>query len=144
MYFGVSRLVDLPEYHIWRGMFRRCTASTNKDFKHYGGRGISIHPEWLDLRIFVEDVGRRPEGYTLERIENDKGYAPGNVKWIPASDQNLNKRNSHFVDYEGKKLTLSQFCTLPSAVNQYTLKSRIAMGWAPKDALTKPVRRIMR
>lgn len=84
-----------PEYSIWSAILRRCTKKEDKAWKHYGGRGITICERWLDYRNFISDVGRRPEPHlTLDRIDNNKGYEPGNVRWATRDVQNRNSRRN--------------------------------------------------
>lgn len=90
-----------PLYLIYNDMKKRCINPGHKRYSDYGGRGISVHPEWVDdFWAFVRDVGERPEGKTqggraywqLDRIDNDGHYEPGNVRWASPSEQALNKR----------------------------------------------------
>ena len=82
-------------YHAWNGMVQRCTNHKNKRYKNYGGRGITVCEEWLDIRNFVtwaEKTYPNIEGYTLDRINNDKGYSPENCTWSDKTAQVLNRR----------------------------------------------------
>ena len=86
-----------PLYGTWYGMVRRCTVPTAREYPDYGGRGITVCEQWLGLPDgllrFVADVGERPEGWTLDRIDNDGGYEPDNVKWATPKQQNGNRRS---------------------------------------------------
>ena len=82
-------------YHTWRQMVQRCTNPKIKVYKDYGGRGISVCEEWLNIRNFVdwaEKTHPNQEGYTLDRINNDKGYSPENCTWSDKTTQNINQR----------------------------------------------------
>lgn len=82
-----------PEYAIWLSIRQRCLKVTHKDFPDYGGRGITLAEEWYEFNAFISAVGRRPyPWYTIERVDNDKGYCPGNVIWADQSTQNANRR----------------------------------------------------
>lgn len=82
-----------PEYQAWLDMRRRCGNPTHKDYRHYGGRGITVCPAWLQsFNTFLADMGSRPTGLTLERIDNDRGYEPGNCKWATRKEQRHNSR----------------------------------------------------
>ena len=83
-------MCDTPTYNSWRAMKERCTNPNNSHYKHYGGRGITIFPKWLEFTGFWEDMGTRPEGYSLERIDNDKDYHPDNCKWADEYEQAAN------------------------------------------------------
>ncbi len=79
-------------YTAWSNMWQRCTNKWNEDYKNYGGRGITVCSEWRDFTVFLKDAGESPEGLTLDRIENDKGYYKENCRWVTRAVQNENKR----------------------------------------------------
>ena len=82
-------------YHTWNSMIQRCIKPSNKNYKNYGARGITICEEWLDVANFVawaEATHPNIEGYTLDRIDNDKGYSPENCRWADNTTQNINQR----------------------------------------------------
>ena len=82
-------------YQTWYGMLQRCTNSIREDYKYYGARGVVVCEEWLDVRNFVawsESTYPNIEGYTLDRINNDKGYSPENCRWVDRATQGLNQR----------------------------------------------------
>ena len=84
-------------YHIWKGILRRCNNPKNKDYKNYGARGITVCEEWLDVTNFVawcEETYPNIKGYSLDRIDNDKGYSPENCRWADKVTQNTNQRKS--------------------------------------------------
>jgi hypothetical protein len=85
----------MAEYECWVSMRSRCRSPKNKNYKHYGGRGIRVCERWEEsFENFIADMGPRPQGrYSIERIDNDGNYEPSNCKWIPLSEQSKN-RNS--------------------------------------------------
>ena len=86
-------------YSSWRSMKDRCLNPSAKDYPKYGGSGITLSPEWASsFEAFLRDVGLRPEGTSLDRIDGQKGYEPGNVRWATPTEQNRNKRNFVVVD----------------------------------------------
>ena len=82
-----------PLYHTYMSMLARCFDVNHKSYHHYGGRGITVCDEWLnDFWMFVYHMGKRPEGTSLDRVDNDYIYCPENCRWATASEQRLNKR----------------------------------------------------
>jgi hypothetical protein len=79
-------------YQAWARMRQRCTNKKTKDYVHYGGRGITICERWDNFKNFLNDMGERPEGYSLDRIDNSKGYSPENCRWSSQRQQILNSR----------------------------------------------------
>ena len=87
------------EYQIWRGMKTRCQNSKSYAYKYYGGRGIQVCKRWQDFRNFFTDMGKRPgPEYSIDRIDNDGNYEPGNCRWATPHEQRVNSRpRSHGV-----------------------------------------------
>lgn len=85
-------MAGTPIYQIWASMIQRCTNSKDKDYKDYGARGITVCKEWLKFEAFFSDMGHRPEGRSLDRRENDKGYSKDNCRWATAVEQANNRR----------------------------------------------------
>ncbi len=82
----------MPTYLTWNGMIQRCTNPKHRRYADYGGRGIKVHPPWRIFDNFLRDVGERPDGKTLDRIDVNGNYEPGNVRWATIKEQNANKR----------------------------------------------------
>lgn len=92
-YHGLSRH---PFYPVWNGMLDRCENPDSTAYHRYGGRGITVCSQWHSAASFIGDIerllGPRPEGCSLDRIDNDQGYEPGNVRWATAVEQSNNRR----------------------------------------------------
>ena len=138
-------------YGTWRQMVQRCTNSKHKNYKNYGGRGIIVCEEWLDIKKFIawaESTHPNIEGYTLDRIDNDKGYNPDNCRWadktMQSVNQRLSKRNTSKVlgvswtsrdkrwvaqiSHMGKKVWIGQFISIEDAIearNNYILVNKL-------------------
>lgn len=125
-----------PLYKTWIGMWQRCTNINNKDYENYGGRGISVCAAWIDIDIFISDVGERPEGATLDREDNDKDYGPNNCRWSTRVEQVRNRRVTLNLTFNGETLTVKQWSE-KLGITYRALYQRInALGWSVEKALT--------
>lgn len=125
------------EYRTWRDMIERCHGShMRREFEAYRSRGIAVCGEWrASYEAFLAHVGRRPgRGYSLDRIDNDRGYEPGNVRWATRSQQQLNKSNTTYVNLDGKRVPMA-LVAKAKAIPQSTVTSRLARGWSPEQAV---------
>lgn len=109
-------------------MLQRCQNPNSCKFPTYGGIGIKVCDEWQSFDNFFKDMGLRPEGMTLDRIDSQKGYGPGNCRWATISQQQNNQKRTIRVVYFGKEYTLSELC-LALEVSKNTLLYRIKTGW---------------
>jgi len=122
-------------------MRQRCLNKNSSGWEYYGGRSIKICARWLkSYRAFLKDMGHRPAGFSLGRIDNEKGYYPKNCRWETQEQQVNNTRASRFIEYEGKRLTLSQWAK-GSGISTLTLWKRLDRGWLMRDAISKPTRK---
>lgn len=125
-------LGNTPIYHTWKGIKYRCFSPNCKDYKNYGGRGITMYPEWKDdFTAFYSYVSTLEhfddEDYTLDRIDNNGGYIPGNLRFANKKTQRINQRRTIFVEYEGVKMCLGE-ASKRSGINKGTLRSRYHAG----------------
>jgi hypothetical protein len=126
-----------PLYARWRGMIARTTHSSHPRFSDYGGRGIEVCERWKSFDRFAEDMGPTfsPE-LTLERVDNDRGYEPGNCRWATVVDQARNKRTSYFVTFRGHTKTIAEWSEL-LGLNYDTVRGRLRkQGWSVERTLT--------
>lgn len=129
---------SLPEYTVWRNIRARCFLKSHPAFKNYGARGISICPEWESFERFIADMGRRPSpDHSLDRIDNGRGYEPGNCRWATQREQCRNKRRNRIVTYRGEKLTLVE-ASERAGIDPITVGTRLHKGWSEERALTEP------
>ncbi len=98
-----------PIHKTWDGMIQRCNNPKNKDYKNWGARGITVCKRWLDFQNFLGDVGDKPAGLSLGRIDNNKGYSKKNCRWETQTEQHNNKRNNVFYRMGGFSMTLPQW-----------------------------------
>jgi hypothetical protein len=126
-------------YSIWKGIKKRCTNKNCKAYKNYGGRGISICDRWSkSFANFVKDMGDRPAGYSIERINNEKGYYPENCKWAGRLEQAANQRSCRYIACNGQIKTCSEWSRNLNG-NKSLVYNRIRLGWEHKKAVTTPV-----
>lgn len=90
-----------PTWYSWSNMVARCTKTYNPAYPRYGGRGITVCERWLGkegFQNFLADMGKKPDGLTIERVDNDQGYGPENCRWATRKEQALNTRNVKLTD----------------------------------------------
>lgn len=126
----------IPEFKSWIAARARCK---NKNNPNYGGRGITMCPRWYNsFKEFLVDLGACPEGYSLERKDNNKGYWPGNCKWASDIDQANNKRNNRLLTFKGKTQSLSQWAR-ELGLTDHAIRGRLdLLHWTVEKALETP------
>jgi hypothetical protein len=127
-------------YGIWHGMRTRCSNVNSEDYPDYGGRGIRVCERWQDdFEAFAADMGEPPPGTTIDRINNDGNYDPGNCRWATRAEQSRNTRRNRIIEFKGKRLCVAEWAReigmLPDR-----LATRLHRGWPIARALTTPVR----
>lgn len=107
MTYVTHNMTKTRTYKSWESMKQRCNNANSVDYHRYGGRGIYVCSRWNDsFENFIADMGARPEGKTLDRIENSKGYEPNNCKWSTATEQQENRRTNPTISYQGRTITV--------------------------------------
>lgn len=126
-----------PTYLSWRGMLGRCYNKRDPFYQAYGGRGIVVCKRWRFSFInFLEDMGKRPIGMTLDRIKNNENYTPANCQWATPKQQARNRRDSRHIIHDGKSKTIAEWAEI-FGLSQDTLRCRIAAGWDTETALMR-------
>lgn len=122
-------------YSTWVNMKQRCNNKKSISYKWYGAKGISYDNRWEIFSNFLEDMGDKPDGMTLERIDNNKGYSKENCKWSTRLEQSLNKSWTIYLTYKGKKMTLHEWAKYRN-IEYMTLYTRIRVyRWDTERAL---------
>jgi hypothetical protein len=118
-------------------MKTRCYNENNEHYARYGERGIRICDRWLNsFENFVEDMGECPKGFTIERIDNNGSYEPGNCRWATTAEQNVNKRNNWNLQYNGLNLNRKHWATI-SGIPFGTLRSQLKRGLSLAECFHK-------
>lgn len=125
-----------PTYSVWCAIHSRCKAASGKSKKLYADRGIRVCARWRVYANFLEDMGLRPEGTSIDRINNALGYEPGNCRWATPKQQALNRRSNVILEYNGETLHLTQWSE-KLGISYSAITNRLKRGWSIEDALTK-------
>jgi len=132
---ATHRLSHTPMWICWQAMKRRCLNTTSKSYPNYGGRGITVCERWLhDVAAFAADMGPRPYGYTIERIDNDGNYEPANCRWATRAEQLRNTRRNNYVTVNGTRMTIAE-AAREVGVGRTTIEARLRKGWTEQAAL---------
>ncbi len=117
-------------YRVWDSMVRRCHNPNHRAFANYGGRGIRVCEEWRDYRNFKAwaNTSGYAQGLTIDRIDNDNGYAPGNCRWATRKQQQNNRRCCVYVEHDGRRLTLTEWSEVLGVPRQNVRKHLEAMN----------------
>ena len=132
-----------PIHVLWKGMHARCRDKNHVQYPDYGGRGIKVCKRWsgkTGFAFFMEDMGPRPEGFTIERKNNNGGYSPGNCCWAPAAAQGRNKRNNLMLTAFGRTQCLAAWSEEYGMGRGKLYHRIVAMKLDPETALTLPSR----
>lgn len=140
------RVRDMAEYGIWCDMRRRCTDPSRNSYKNYGARGIKVCERWNSFKTFLSDMGPRPsKKHSLERIDNEGNYEPGNCRWATKIEQSLNKSSNLIITAFGRTGPLGSFIPALSGRGENSrhykrVWERIRLrGWDAERALTAPL-----
>lgn len=129
-----------PTHGVWDAMKQRCLNPNNIAFANYGGRGISVCDRWKTFSNFHDDMGEKPPGMELDRIDVNGNYEPGNCRWATKKENNRNKRRTYMVTYEGRVMPLVE-CAEIVGMCRAVLRGRLDSGWDLHKAITTPVQK---
>lgn len=122
-------------YIVWGAMRQRCLNPNNPKYPRYGGRGIRICERWDSFENFLADMGERPPGSSLDRINNDGNYEPGNCRWATPREQQQNRSSNRNITVRGRKACLIEWSRI-TMIDRATIRGRIRRGWSPERAIS--------
>lgn len=128
-----------PEWRSWNCMIQRCTLKSHDSYPNYGGRGVVVCERWMSFVSFLADMGRKPSRkHTIDRMDTNGNYEPGNCRWATPAEQARNRRNSIYVEHNGESLTTGEWSArLGASAN--LVRERLLRGWSSADAVSIPV-----
>lgn len=129
------------EFHTWASMIKRCSNPAADDYQRYGGRGISVCERWANsFETFLSDMGPKlSPKHSIDRINNNGNYEPGNCRWLTEKDQQRNRRDNRQVEFNGRTQCISAWAEELGVVES-RIRYRLNRGWTAARALTEPVR----
>ncbi len=127
-------------YGTWKSMIDRCYNPDSRDFKDYGGRGIKVCNEWHELASFVAAMGPKSKGQSIDRLDENGNYEPGNCRWTDALGQGEHKRNNAIVTHRGVQRHVASVWR-EAGIKESTFYNRLNAGMTPDQATALPVRK---
>lgn len=121
-------------YNSWAQMRSRCNNKNVPEFKHYGGRGIKVCDRWASFELFLADMGERPPGTSIDRLDVNGDYRQDNCRWATRREQSLNTTRSRRIAASGIEMTLSEWAEA-TGLTPNCIRSRIKRGWTPEQAV---------
>lgn len=121
-------------YGIWQAFRDRCNNPNRKDYKYYGGKGLTYDPSWNSFEQFLLDMGECPKGMTLDRIDNDKGYSKNNCRWASRHQQSYNSSRIRWIEIDGVTRSASDWIR-EANIAHTTFYKRLKNGYSEKEAL---------
>ena len=132
-------MANSATYRVWSGILSRCKTASASGYANYGGRGIGVCERWLSFENFISDMGEKPDGMSIDRINSDDDYSPDNCRWASRKEQNRNQRDLLYLTLNGKTQCASAWSE-ELGINAGTIRSRIRYGWSDDRILTTPSR----
>lgn len=131
-------MTNTPTYRIWSAMHDRCRNPANRFFHRYGGRGVKVCERWGGpdgFANFLADMGEKPSGLSIDRIDNDGHYTPENCRWATTGQQTSNRASTRLITFDGETMMLKAWAQR-IGISPTTLSLRLKRGWPLADALT--------
>jgi hypothetical protein len=125
-----------PTYNTWQRMKQRCYDKNYPDYPDYGAKGITICARWMRVENFVADMGMRPAGKTIDRIDNTKGYFPGNCRWATPREQTLNRSMTRWITFRGQTMCLADWARAFGMTKEKLHQRIYRSKWSVERALT--------
>lgn len=133
-------MTGTPIFRSWESMKSRCLNPNDPSYDRYGGRGIKVCKSWTSsFESFYADMGSRPKGKSLDRVDNSRNYTPKNCKWSTPKEQAANRRSTRFLTYKGKSHALAVLAE-KFGISNARLIWRLDAGWSAEKALQTPIR----
>jgi hypothetical protein len=126
---GTHKESGTPEYHAWEAMLARCNNPKCPEFCNYGARGITVCERWSKYEAFKEDMSARPHGMSIDRIDNNSGYGPGNCRWATMKQQQQNKRTNRMIFHNGLNLCIQAWAE-KTGIPATTIHNRLNKQWS--------------
>lgn len=128
-------MCSTPTYKSWNAAIQRCCNKNDPSYPRYGGRGVRMHEAWRhDFNAFLSDMGERPDGKTLDRIDVNGNYEPGNCRWATASEQARNRSSGLFVEFAGKRTRVIDLCE-QHGYDYRRVVQRLKRGWSIEESI---------
>lgn len=129
-----------PEHRAWSHIKSRCFNQKVPEYKHYGGRGITMCQRWIDsFENFLADMGSKPSKlHSIDRIDNNGNYEPSNCRWASFNEQANNKRSNRLVIINSKSKTMSEWAT-ENGLNREIVHKRLRRGWSGESLIASPM-----
>lgn len=133
-------MTDTPEWSTWMSIRRRCLGKTCSIYKNYGGRGIKMCERWKTFENFYADMGKKPKGKSIDRIDNEGNYCKENCRWATPRQQANNRRRTIFVEFQGETRTLGEWCRHFSIPHNLAFNRLFQLNWSVEKTFTTPSR----
>lgn len=130
-----GKTVRSPTYNSWRAMMDRCYCPSSTAYQRYGANGVRVCEQWHVFTAFLQDMGERPSGHSLDRIDGAGIYEPGNCRWATPKEQARNLKNNRILTFRGQSKPLAAWAEELGVLNSLIGK-RLSRGWTVERALT--------